>query len=102
MAWQNGYYYRKRRQGKRIISEYVGKDYAGLLAEMQDAHERQQREAERERFRALVEQENAVDKQIEAVAAKVDTLVTAVFLAAGYRQHRRQWRMKRNGKTKQK
>ena len=102
MGWQNGYYYRKRRHGKRIISEYIGSGYAGLLAEMQDAHERQQREAERERCRALVEQENAVDKQIEAVAAKVDTLVTAVFLAAGYRQHRRQWRMKRNGKTKQK
>ena len=102
MGWQNGYYYRKRRQGKRIISEYVGKDYAGLLAEVQDAQARQEREAEQQRFRAQVERENAIDEEIEAVAAKVDTLVTAVFLAAGYRQHRRQWRMKRNGKTKQK
>lgn len=95
MAWQNGYYYRKRRQGKRIISEYVGGDYAGLLAEMQDAQERQQREAERERFRALVERENAIDAEIDDMTAKVDTLVTALFLAAGYRQHRRQWRKKR-------
>ncbi len=98
MGWQNGYYYRKKRQGKRIISEYCGTGYAGLLASLQDEKETQKRKAERERFHAQVERENAIDKQIDAIGAQVDALVTAIFLVSGYRKHKRQWRKKRNGR----
>ena len=41
------YYYRKRRVGKRVISEYVGPDGVGALAEV--LTERAKAEAERKR-----------------------------------------------------
>lgn len=98
MAWQNGYYYRKKRIGKRIISEYQGTGYAGLLASLQDKEAREKREEEQALHKAQIEKESAIDREIDAIGAKVDTLVTALFLASGYRQHKRQWRQRRNGR----
>ena len=51
MAWEdrNGrlYYYRKRREGKRVVSEYVGNGFAGMMAEELDGEDRQKAEQKR-------------------------------------------------------
>lgn len=92
MAWQNGYYYRKRRRGDTVISEYIG---AGVIAELiaqYDELERQKRQEEREAFTRLMTEQNALDSEIDDLGAVVRDLVAWALIVAGYRTHRRQWR----------
>jgi len=95
VAWeQRGnrrYYYRKRRDGDRVISEYVG---AGELAETAaaiDALEREIRRAERQRRAQL----RALDAQIAQVCDLIRALTDAVLLINDYHTHKGQWRKKR-------
>lgn len=96
MAWENRpggrYYYRKKRIGKRVISEYMGGgDYAELTAE-QDEIARQRAAEEQASFMAEVK----AAKELEDLAAEAEretmTLVKAVILASGYHKHHGQWR----------
>jgi hypothetical protein len=96
MSWeQRGnrrYYYRKRREGDRVISEYVG---AGELAETAvaiDALEREIRRAERQR-RA---ERRALDAQIDEVCDLIRALTFAELLVSGYHTHKGQWRRRRH------
>jgi predicted proteasome-type protease len=96
MSWeQRGdrrYYYRKRRDGDRVISEYVG---AGELAETAaalDALEREARRAERQSR----QEARALDAQIDEVCDLIRALTYAELLVAGYHTHKGQWRRKRH------
>ena len=97
MGWelrgeQRYYYYRKRRVGERVISEYLGRDdFAEMLAN--DAEEdqfiaRTQGEIERETRSA----ENDMDRQLTAEAVLLGAIVGALLRASGFHQHRGQWR----------
>ncbi|GAB4546920.1 MAG: hypothetical protein Kow0063_41450 [Anaerolineae bacterium] len=94
MSWeQRGnrrYYYRKRRQGDRVISEYLG---AGELVEVAadlDALERQIRRAERQKRQEL----RALDAQVEEICRFIHALTCAVLLTTGHHTHKGQWRQK--------
>ena len=96
MAWEKRgnkrYYYRKRRQGGRVVSEYVG---AGELAEtcaQLDALERQLRQAERQRLQEL----RALDAQLNHVCDLIRALTYAALLTTGHHTHKGQWRKKRH------
>jgi hypothetical protein len=94
----NLYYYRKRREGSRVVSEYVG---GGVLVELEQyraEQERALREAERERLRIAKLSMAEVDAQIGRFSRMVDELVRAELIAAGYHQHKRQWRRRRESK----
>ena len=104
MAWENRgnrqYYYRKRRIGGQVVSEYYGySDFALMLAEM-DELEREQREAERQ----LIQEERAevkkIDDQLNNYGDMVRTLIRAVMLASGYHPHKGQWRKNRDERTR--
>lgn len=95
MAWKNGYYYRNRRQGGKVVSEYIGTGAAAELLAQLDAIEQEKLKFEREAFRRLIAEQQAIDEQIDAVGDALTALVDATLLANGYRQHRRQWRKKR-------
>jgi hypothetical protein len=99
MAWVNRpsgrYYYRTRREGGRVISEYVGAGYvAEALARMDDI-DRAARAKSAADWRRTIED----DRRQSAALAQVDDLVksavAAVLIANGYHQHKRQWRRKR-------
>ena len=95
MSWeQRGnrrYYYRKRRQGGRVVSEYVGAgELAGAAAAL-DALEREIRRAERQRRAQL----RALDAQIAQVCDLIRALTDAVLLINDYHTHKVQWRKKR-------
>ena len=100
MAWEerNGkrYYYRKRRVGKTVLSEYVG---AGIGAEATATLDQIDREKEKlarlqmqdEREQHMKEEQGAIE-----VFELTRLLTRAVLLLAGYHPHKGQWRKKNN------
>jgi len=95
MAWEQRnsqrYYYRKRRDGRRVVSEYVG---SGELAEATAALralERESRGARRRRWAAIC----AFDAQVDQACDLVQALAHGALLATGHRLHKGQWRKAR-------
>ena len=99
MGWEKRrgrhYYYRKRREGGRVISEYVGTGPAAELAAASDGLLQQQRAKER---KARAESEN-VEMILDDIQALTQALARATLLVEGYHTHRGQWRKKRHGKA---
>jgi hypothetical protein len=103
MGWETRerggrYYYRKIREGSRVRSEYVGSGFMGHVANAQTEGDRSKRETARKMLRREIEKQNAIDARIDAVCDLTEKLVTAALIASGFHQHKRQWRLKRNGK----
>ncbi len=90
------YYYRKHRQGRRVISEYVG---GGLLADYAEARDNIRRNQEALR-RAEWQDAKRTEEQLDAILGEVDAaiepVVTALMLATGHHTHKRQWRKRRS------
>jgi hypothetical protein len=89
------YYTRSRREGGRVVREYIGGGVLGRLAAQLDELERQQREEEtaywrvkRERF----EQNAAFMEELEEAA---EVLVRAELVLAGFRCRKGEWRRER-------
>jgi DNA-binding GntR family transcriptional regulator len=99
MAWEerngNRYYYRKRRQGKQVISEYVGSRYAGELAEIFDAEDRQTAEYNRRDLRKQQQQAAALDAEASEIEQFTRAYTRACLLLVGYHTHKGQWRKAR-------
>ena len=101
MGWENRerggpYYTRSRREGGRVVREFVGGGLAGRLASEFDRIDRERREA-----RALEEKREL--ERLEALAAPVlelsgaaEILTHAHLIAAGFHRHKGEWRRARN------
>lgn len=92
------YYYRKKRFGKRVVSEYQG---GGELAELMQASDQLRRcedtiekEASRRKVEALREGFAELDTLIESFCREAQDFDDALFLISGYHKHSRQWRKK--------
>ena len=98
-ARRNGnlYYYEKRREGSRVVSEYVGGGLVVSLEQHRAEIERERREAERERLRAAKMSMAEIDQALDRFSDMVDTLMAAELVSLGFHQHKRQWRRRRNG-----
>ena len=94
------YYYRKRRIGDKVISEYMGSGDLAFLAGIYDERERAEREAKRQQLRQLRTEATNTDRMLAELAGIVDTFVSASLIVEGYHQHKGQWRRKR-GKSKE-
>src|SRR5688572_6354765 len=101
MAWEdrNGrwYYYRKRRDGRRVVSEYVGTGFAGEIAELfaaEDRHESEYKRRELHKQKAIAHEIDSKTGEMERVTR---TITRACLLLAGYHAHKGQWRKLRNG-----
>ena len=101
MGWETRsrgtrYYTRSRREGGRVVREYVG---AGPLTELMAeadagdrARAREQRQAVQEERRRLAD----LDSPTARLSALVDALAAGALLQAGYRRHDRgNWRRRR-------
>jgi hypothetical protein len=97
MGWERGRYYtRSRREGGRVVREYVGAGESAALIAQFDALERDRREAERITARIERERIDALDAPLLALNDLADLFVRVALLAAGYRQHHRgEWRRRR-------
>ena len=101
MGWENRerggpYYTRSRREGGRVVREFVGGGLAGRLASEADRIARERREV-----RALAEKRER--EKLEALAAPVlelseaaEILAHAHLIAAGCHRHKGEWRRGRD------
>lgn len=91
----NFFYYEKKREGKRVVSVYAG---CGQIAELN--HQvaqiyntaKAQNQAEFERQRRQME---GISENLDYLLCEVFKLADASLIAAGYHQHKRQWRKRR-------
>lgn len=95
MAWENGYYYRKKWQNGTCVSEYVGSGIIASLAADLDKIERDRQELARLEWQAHIEEQNVIDRQIEEVGRQAREITRAVLLATGHYQHKGTWRKRR-------
>lgn len=100
MGWENRpnggrYYTRSRREGGRVVREYVGCGQKGEHAAMADAARRAEREAERAMIQAERERAQAIDAELAKLHSTIDLLTRGDLLAAGYERYKRQWRKRR-------
>jgi hypothetical protein len=100
MAWlkkgNRKYYYRSRRVGDRVYSEYVG---AGFLAELiaeEDQAERLERKLEYRREMEKRRAHKQLERQSDEVSNLINSMVQAAFLVTGHHTHKRQWRKRKN------
>lgn len=104
MAWESRgagrYYYRARREGRRVVKSYVG---AGPLAEAVAELDRGERaalaharaEAERDRVAR-----KRVDRALEVLGSSVNAALAATLTAAGFHRHNRgEWRRRRRARA---
>jgi hypothetical protein len=101
MGWEQRarggrYYTRSRKDGGRVVREYVGGGLIGELAARQDTARAARRAAEAaawRRHRATVE---SAEASLKALCDQADMLMCGTLLLAGYHQHHRgQWRRPR-------
>ncbi len=99
MAWdeRNGrsYYYRKRRDGDQVISEYMGSGFLAELSAEQDEEKRLERAAERRAWNKEKAEILAVDHEVNQTMDTCSTLAKAVLLVSGFHTHHGTWRRKR-------
>ena len=96
MAWKNGYYYRNKRSGGKVVTEYVGGGLIGEFVAQADDERRQERQEKRHAWKAIVDAENATDALLDGLTEAVNAYAGALMLVSGYHLGgNRQWRKKR-------
>jgi len=88
----NLYYYKKRRVGQRVVSEYVGSGEVVQLADRMVALERERKQELRESLQAQQASADWINSMVDKHSETVDRIVELHLLALGYHKHNRQWR----------
>jgi len=102
MAWEtrgrNSYYYRKKRVGGKVVSEYMGK---GLLVQeiaSRDLAERQKRNRELDAIKKEKNELKLLDNQIMQSMSAIGQIVEGFLIMSGFHKHKGQWRRIRDGR----
>jgi hypothetical protein len=100
MGWENRgnkyYYYRKKRIGKKVISEYIGFGPDAEKIAREDDLAKRKREKARLAWQHRQAEIRAMDDALDSIETITRSLVNANLLLAGYHTHKGQWRKKRN------
>ncbi len=96
MGWEQrgseSYFYRKGRSAGHVRSVYVGRGEIAVLTARLDKMQREEREAKRAKERKEQRGFDPNDQSLDNLAQLTSTLTEAVLIAAGFHQHKRQWR----------
>jgi hypothetical protein len=93
------YYTRSRKEGGRIIRQYVGGGTLGHLAALTDTLERLRREEEATAWKEEQERMEVLAAPVEELCEHAEVLTRATLLAAGFHRHKRgDWRKRRESK----
>ena len=102
MGWERrgsgNYYYRKRRVGGRVVTEYVGKGLAAELGTLIYDQTRTERELERSVQEKARAEEEEIDQAMDELEKLVQAITRGYLIAQGYHTHKGQWRHKRDKK----
>ena len=102
MSWEKRsnrqYYYRKRRLGNRVSSEYIGAGPKAIMVYESDLAARKQREQELINWVKVRSENQKIDTEVKLLNVSIMFLVRAVLLISNYHPHKGQWRRLRNGK----
>ena len=101
MAWEERkrggrYYTRSRREGGRVIREYVGGGIVGELASETDRIRRERREAEQARRKRELERLEILAEPVLEVSEAAEVLARAHLIAAGCHRRKGEYRRVRN------
>ena len=90
------YYTRSRKEGGRVVREYVGGSVLGEIAALEDEYERRRREEEAAFWKEERERLEGLMAPVDELCEAAEVLARAALLAAGYRRHNRgEWRKRR-------
>ena len=91
----NYYYYKKERDGNRVVSKYYGKgELASLVAQM-DEIERQEKLEKAEIQRRNKDEQTKIDRELFELEQKTKSLISEVLKSKGfYQTTSREWRIK--------
>ena len=99
MAWETRrdrrYYYRKRRIGNRVISEYIGTGERADAVAQGDLLGRLRMKIEHDEQQRQQDDEAAQDEVVAALSGVIGTLAAAGLLLDGCYQHHGSWRRRR-------
>lgn len=100
----NYYYYEKKRIGDRVRTVYVASGQTALIFDALNSKtkktEKLVRQLEHRKFLRLRQREFEIESAIDSYCELSRAFTDAFLLVSGYHQHKREWRKKRNGKTK--
>lgn len=89
------YWYRSRREGRRVICEYIGCGKVGRLCAELENEPIQERARERSERQALAAQEHEVDRTLDTINGQLHSLIEAALTVSGYHKHSGTWRRAR-------
>jgi hypothetical protein len=101
MGWEHRgnrlYYYRKRRAGQRVVTEYIGSGMAGSLIAELDHDEYLERAYSAAEWKEQQNEQKRIESYMDKMQESINSVVRAVFLTSGYHAHKGQWRKIRHG-----
>ncbi len=93
VAYQRGgYFYRSRREGGHVVTEYLGCGDIGRTIANLDALDQARRQAERRMLQQQEAVQNRLDDCIDNAGDLVRVITNAALLSNGYHLHKGQWR----------
>lgn len=93
------YYYKKEREGSRVVSKYYGKGELANLISQLDEIEANQKNYERFQEQTRRAKAEKFEKEMVEIEAAFKDLIAAHLIINGYHQtDSREWRKKRNGR----
>jgi hypothetical protein len=99
---RNEYFYKKKRLGDRVISQYVGSGITAFLAQREAIQNKQKRADEQKK---LEEKRNEIlkfESEIDRVFGWIEILSASELVASGYHNHKGEWRKRRNENSREK
>lgn len=99
MGWEKRgdqrYYYAKKRNGKRIVSQYWGSGEVAQAVATLNQLDYQKKQFERDLWQIQKQNEAEIDQALNEIAGLIRILTKALLINAGFHTHKRQWRKKR-------
>jgi hypothetical protein len=94
------YYTRSRKEGGRVVREYLGGGFLGELAARMDAERRRRRDEREAAQREERERLDALVAPVEELCEAAEVIARAALVASGYHQHNRgEWRKRRGHRS---